>query len=112
MPGIVVDALAYGWSSARAHVTGRDATGLLDLDRWREISPLGDWDWVLHEGSAFDAGWMEQLRAATRAGKPLGSKEFIAELAAEAGTDLQLRSVGRPRKQEVAQATTVGSRAS
>ncbi len=70
---LVERALDYQWSSARGHVAARDPAGLLDLDLWRELCPLGDWEGLLHEGPALDASWMEQLRAATHAGKPLGN---------------------------------------
>src|ERR1017187_8825409 len=36
----------YPWSSAVAHVTGGDATGLLDMDWWRSTS-RSDWREVL-----------------------------------------------------------------
>ena len=40
---MVGDALAYPWSSARAHVEGRDESGLLDMDLWREVRGHGRW---------------------------------------------------------------------
>ena len=43
MPGIVVDALAYGWSSARAHVEGRDRLRLLDFEVWKGVNRGEDW---------------------------------------------------------------------
>src|SRR5690606_36473377 len=36
-------ATEYLWSSARAHVVGRDPIGLLDLDWWRESRLAEDW---------------------------------------------------------------------
>ena len=105
---LVERALDYEWSSARAHLAGRDPTGLLDLDLWSEICPLGDWEGVLHEGPGLDTAWMDELRAATRAGKPLGSKEFIRELESRMGRGLELRSVGRPRKKEEAAGVAAG----
>jgi putative transposase len=35
--GIVNQAEAYRWSSARAHLTGQDSSRLLDMASWREI---------------------------------------------------------------------------
>ncbi len=40
--GLVEQAPDYAWSSARAHLTGRDPAGLLDLDLWREVCPPDD----------------------------------------------------------------------
>ena len=45
--GLASQAAGYEWSSAAAHVSGNDATGLLDMERWREVCPLGDWGEVM-----------------------------------------------------------------
>ena len=72
--------MVFECPSARAHMAVRDPAGLRDLDTWREICPLGDWEGVLDEGPALGTSRMEQLRAATHAGKRLGNKEFVHEL--------------------------------
>ena len=41
--GMVRDALAYPWSSARTHVEGRDGSGLLDLDLWCQLRGHERW---------------------------------------------------------------------
>jgi hypothetical protein len=41
--GLVDRAADYRWSSARAHVEGRDPSGLLDLETWKQVCPCGDW---------------------------------------------------------------------
>jgi putative transposase len=109
---LVDGALDYPWSSARAHVTGRDPSGLLDLDLWREVCPRGDWEGVLHEGWAADTGWTDHLRSATRAGKPLANSDFVSELESESGADLRLRRPGRPRKTAGAETRVRAARAS
>ena len=96
--GLVAGAVDYPWSSAKAHVSGRDPWGLLDFDLWRDVCPLGDWEGVLHEGWAADDGWTERLRAATFAGKPLAEWDFVEELQRQVGSDLRVRGRGRPRR--------------
>lgn len=96
--GLAGQAPDYAWSSARAHLTGRDPAGLLDLELWREVCPPGDWEGVLHQGWAADSDWAGQLRAATHSGKPLANQDVISELEAETGNDLHLRPPGRPPK--------------
>ena len=44
---LVVEAVSYEWSSAAAHASGKDPTGLLDQEAWRELCPLNDWGEVL-----------------------------------------------------------------
>ena len=78
---LVVEAVSYEWSSAAAHVTGKDPTGLLDGDTWLELCPLNDWDEVLAAPTP-EVQLAARLRQATRTGRPLGSPEFISELEA------------------------------
>jgi putative transposase len=95
---LVESAGEYPWSSAQAHITGRDPWGLLDHDLWREVCPLGDWDGVLYDGWATDSVWVAELRAATHSGKPLANQEFVKQLEQDVGSDLRVRGRGRPRK--------------
>jgi hypothetical protein len=39
--GLVQRAAGYRWSSALAHVEGRDPSGLLDRETWKQICPCG-----------------------------------------------------------------------
>ncbi len=68
----------FEWSSAAAHLTGKDSSRMLDMDFWRELGGEAFWLDLLgqDEGEAFRM----DLRRATYAGKALGSKEFRAEL--------------------------------
>jgi hypothetical protein len=67
--GIVNQAEAYRWSSARAHVTGQDSDQLLDMASWREICEPADWEQLLaREEDATEVG---RLRHATRTGRPV-----------------------------------------
>jgi putative transposase len=94
----------YRWSSARAHLTGIDPAGLVDPSEWRKVCPDGDWAGTLTEPGEAESGWAETLRAATRAGKPLGGKHFVDKLAASNSADLELRPRGRPRRKLMARA--------
>jgi putative transposase len=90
------EAVAYRWSSAEAHVTGRDRFGLVDADRWRQICPDDDWLEMLQPARGVDEDWAERLRAATRADMPMGSQELIQGLELERGSTLLFRGPGRP----------------
>jgi putative transposase len=92
--GIVTEPWHYEWSSARAHVGGRDLTGMLDLERWSGRWPPADWREFLRTPE--DAAGLELLRTGTAGGWPLGSHEFIADLERRLGRRLRPRPVGRP----------------
>ena len=64
---LVVEAVSYEWSSAASHVSGKDLTGLLDQEAWREVCPLKDWGEVLAAVTP-DEQLAERLRQATRTG--------------------------------------------
>jgi putative transposase len=76
----------YVWSSAPAHVTGGDATGLLDMEWWRQAHRK-DWREILNakilepesEGAAPDNSIIA-LRACTYAGSPFGDEAFVREM--------------------------------
>ena len=102
--GLAERATDWPWSSARGHVLGEDPAGVIDFQLWREIAPLGDWGHVLVERCPQDQAWSERLRAATHAGKPLGSKDFVRRLELQQGLSLDLRGPGRPRREVDAKA--------
>lgn len=96
--GLVADAAKYAWSSAAAHVDGRDPTGLLDMSSWTENCPGGDWAEVLADASSQDGAWQAELRLATQTGRPLGRPAFVRELEEKLGRELASRGRGRPKK--------------
>lgn len=98
--GLVADATEYEWSSARAHVEGRDAQGLLDLDLWKEVSRGQDWRDALAHSRDDEAAEIAALRHATRTGRPLGSEGFVKRLEATFGRKLNPKRTGRPKKTE------------
>jgi putative transposase len=94
--GIVRDAWHYPWSSASAHVGGRDETGMIDLGFWALRFDPEEWRERLCAGE--DSGVLEEIREGTITGRPLGGKDFLTELGRQLGRALERRAVGRPRK--------------
>src|ERR1035437_6369139 len=86
--GLAVAAAAWPWSSAAAHLGGRDRTGLLDLTEWGSRWNPETWRDVLEEGLD-NAAMMERIREATRTGRPAASADFIEQL--ETATHRTLR---------------------
>lgn len=81
----------YPWSSASAHLSGKDPSGILDLEWWRQERP-SNWEEML-KGEATQAEAI--LRTCTYAGKPFGEDCFVRELGNKFGRYWQR---GRPRK--------------
>ena len=95
--GLVPAATKYEWSSAKAHVSGRDVTGLLEMETWKQRCPLGDWAEALEprEGDEAEA---RRIRRATRTGRPLGDEEFVTGLERRLGRELKRRKPGPKEK--------------
>ena len=89
---------SYCWSSATAHLTGRDPFGLIDPAAWEELCPAGGWKDMLQPARGSDEEWAQRLRAATHSGKPLGSQGFIEQMERLTGHSLEIRGPGRPRQ--------------
>lgn len=94
--GIVADAREFGWSSASAHCDGLPDPVLApgrplrwDGSEWRRY--LGE------RTEALD----QEVRARTRAGRPLGNRQFIASLSLRLGRDLGPCRPGRPPRARV-----------
>jgi putative transposase len=90
--GLVARPEDYPWSSARAHLAGRD-------DVLVRVEPLlkrvPDWRGLLDSaGHANDA-----LRLHEATGRPLGSDEFVNQLELQLGRVLRPVKGGRPRKE-------------
>jgi putative transposase len=71
---LALDALAWPWSSARAHLAGLD-------DKLVKVAPLLEMvgDWKVFLGAATDEE-MEKIRRHERSGRPLGSERFVERL--------------------------------
>ena len=95
--GMVGDALAYPWSSARAHVEGRDESGLLDMDLWREVRGHERWAEML--GRPLPEEACRAVREATFSGLPLGNEGFVSRLERQFGRRLRPGKPGRKPKE-------------
>ena len=83
----------WPWSSARAHLSGRD-------DKLTNVSPLlaivADWRGFLD--SALREEELRDLRAHARTGRPLGNPTFLEKLEAAVGRVLRPQKGGRPSR--------------
>lgn len=77
--GMVRFAEDYRWSSARAHVTGRDEAAWLEMGPWRTQYTSERWRDALRLGLDEEA-LQERIRLATRTGRPFGSEAFTDDL--------------------------------
>ena len=91
--GIVRCAAEWPWSSARAHLSGVDASRLLEMSGWSKRWTANGWADVLELG-VDDAALVERIRAATRAGWPIGSPDFTQEMEARVGRSLRPQKRG------------------
>ena len=93
--GLVDKPEAYPWSSARAHLAGRD-DGLVTVEPM--CSMVGDWAGYLAL-STDEAEWAT-LRRHERTGRPLGTPSFVERLEKRLGLTLQKQKTGPkgPRK--------------
>ena len=98
--GIVGDALEYPWSSARAHVEGRDASGVLDLELWRQVPGHERWAEVF--GRPLSGESCREIRAATQSGLPLGNEDFVSRLERQFGRRLRPKKPGPEPKAKAA----------
>lgn len=88
--GMVTQAADYRWSSARAHLTGGEADGIVDMEWWEREKPA-NWEQVLGEEEA----QLQDLRQCTYAGRPFGDEAFMNSMRERFGRTWQ---PGRPRK--------------
>ena len=93
----------WQWSSAQAHVTGIDASGLLNLAEWRACWTPEDWRSALERESA-DVLLESRIRAATLTGRPLGSSGFTSALEVILQRPLSQQKRGRKPQQKSATA--------
>ena len=91
--GLVVDAADWTWSSATAHLSGRD-DGLVRVAPL--LAMLSDWGGFLNRAIAEEE--LRDLREHARSGCPLGNATFLERLEKAAGRVLRPRKAGRPPK--------------
>lgn len=91
--GLVSMPEAYAWSSARAHIDGKD-------DKLVSVSPMlqiiKDWRHFLSNGVSVEE--YEVFRRHERTGRPLGSKSFVTGLETTLSRILNPQKGGRPKK--------------
>lgn len=92
---LVEEPWAYLWSSAKAHITGKD-------DKLAKVKPLQnmikDWREFLLAGT--QEREMEELRKHERTGRPLGSEQFVRRLEKTLDRILHKQKPGRKREEE------------
>jgi putative transposase len=95
---VLRQAWKYPWSSATAHVDGKDATGLLNMGYWKQISAHADWRGTLQAGQPEEM--VERIRRNTHTGRPLADDSFISKIEKMFNKRLRPLPVGRPKKTE------------
>ncbi len=93
--GLVAQPWDYPWSSARAHVGGKDPSGLLDLRTWLHDWPPAEWRGMLR--TDVEDLLLRQLRRSTRRGRPLGSESFVTRMEKLLGRRVRPVALGRPQ---------------
>ena len=86
----------HKWSSAAAHLTGRDTMGLLNMPWWKNLSARIDWRRALQIPQS--PATLEQIRTSTNTGRPLADNSFLTALETHLNRPLRPRSPGRPKK--------------
>lgn len=90
--GMVERAWDWRWSSALAHL-GQRPDEWLDLADWREVYTAAEWRERLESGTQARAE-IEELRSATRTGRPWGETSWIVGLEGRVGRTLRPQRPG------------------
>jgi putative transposase len=91
--GLAERAAEWRWSSADAHLTGADGTGLIDLSAWAARWTPASWREALDLGVE-DAALVERIREATRTGRPAAEEACLRDLERQTGRRLRPRRPG------------------
>lgn len=78
---------AFPWSSAAAHLSGRDPRGLLDLDFWRDVGGAERWRGLL--ASPEELAVIRLLQRGTFSGRPVGDDAFVSQVESQLGRVLR-----------------------
>jgi len=84
-------------AACESRLSATDATGLLDLRRWRKMMDADEWRAELTR--AEDPATLAQLRTQTGRGRPLGSDSFLSKVEKFVGRRVRPLPVGRPKKE-------------
>ena len=90
--GLVTGPSEYPWSSARAHLTGRD-DGLVQVAPLLGLAP----NWRRRLTSAVSEEELKVLQGHERTGRPLGDDDFLVRLEKNLGRVLRRQKPGRKR---------------
>ena len=85
----------WAWSSARAHLEGRDDK----LVRARPLLDRAHYGWSDFLTLPVLKMEVEKMRLHERTGRPLGEKEFVHGLEQQLGRKLEPKKAGRPKKE-------------
>jgi putative transposase len=91
--GMAARAADWRWSSAHAHLTGRDDTGLVDCTDWEARWSAHSWGDVLDHG-VDDADLLARIRESTRTGRPAATDDSLKRIEASIGRPLHPRKRG------------------
>jgi putative transposase len=90
----------WKWSSARAHITGKDQSKLLNMNYWERLIDKRKWKEIL-EQTAIEESVQAQIRRTTMQGFFLGSEATARRLELELGKLLLPKKRGRkPRSKK------------
>jgi hypothetical protein len=98
---IVERAWDFPWSSAKAHVGGKDHWEILDMNWWD--SNIDSDDWRRELAQELPDSIVSSMRSHTHSGRPLGSSRFIEKMEKKLKYGTLLPKRGRPMKKEVAE---------
>ena len=90
---LVDRAEAWRWSSARAHLDGRDDGVVTVAPMMGRVS-----DWPAFLAAGIDEATLAAIRAHTRTGHPLGAEAFYRKLERIVGRSVKPGSRGRPKR--------------
>ncbi len=91
---IVREAWKYPWSSATAHVEGRDRANLLSMRCWSALTNAAEWRGLLR--NRMDQHSVEQVGRAPERGWPLAGDRWLAKMERLAGRRLRPLPAHRP----------------
>jgi putative transposase len=95
--GLVDKAQEWKWSSAQAHFSGVDRTGLLNMKRWEDLFSPRSWAEIVQQKQN-DRELLNRIRAATHAGRPIAKLDSIRQLEKILGRPLLPQKRGPKRK--------------
>ena len=97
--GIVRKPWIYPYSSASAHVTGYDPSGVLNMKWWSQKTTQINWGQVLQKRLKKEQ--VDKIRLSTNRGRPLAQDSYICKLEKIVGRRIRPLPVGRPKRSSV-----------